>query len=742
MVPSTHPKPNRKLIIWLNGGPGCSSMDGLFMEHGPFRVLDPTDTEEETLDQFDIGDNEKEKEMPRLVVNPYSWHRHTTMVFLDQPVGTGYSLEGEENKVADLTMDKIVEGFVGALDGLMKVWPEFRKYDLYLSGESFAGVYVPHFASMLIKRGDADVTKRYRLKGLAIGNGALDPLRQYTSYTDFALKHNIINSTIADQQRPLERECTEQLLQKERMRIPTCFQILINIMKSTKDSGMCVNRYDVRLRDKDDQGECGLTEWPPGVKGMARYLSRADVRKALHADKGRKKKGGWDWRECNHAIGKALQGDEAVPSYRLFPELLERVRITLFNGDMDLSCNVIGIQRMIDNLEWGGSKGMNTAPFQTWTINAPPPLNINITTPTIPTVPALKPSSNPRTIGTIQSRSNLTHVVLKGASHMASVDSPDAVLMVLERIVLELARVDDVVIGDEVLAGVKMALTFAHGSSQVSTEQPKALEPTPSPPATSTSQPANVTLIVVTFFLVILVIILLVLALRMLSKTFGVKFPSFFQKGYASVTGAVSRTLSGSEWHELTETEYTDIFVAEEDEIPEQSTSAGVNVRFEKAKTPPEYCSFGPSLKECKAWLRLEDPELFISIYGEEELGLDKPFDPKAADQEKQKAEGEEGGSKKTKKEKKPKVNKIEIKKSERAFKKSAVQVIGLQNYGVDLKQAAKLFGKKFACGASVTKSAAGADEIVIQGDFMYEVAELICMTWPDIKEKYIDIKD
>ena len=64
----------RPLVIWLNGGPGCSSMDGLFLEVGPFRL-----------------------EGDRIRINPHSWHRNANLLFVDQPVGTGFSFTRGRN---------------------------------------------------------------------------------------------------------------------------------------------------------------------------------------------------------------------------------------------------------------------------------------------------------------------------------------------------------------------------------------------------------------------------------------------------------------------------------------------------------------------------------------------------------------------------------------------------------------------------------------------------------------------
>ena len=67
----------------------------------------------------------------------------------------------------------------------------------------------------------------------------------------------------------------------------------------------------------------------------------------------------------------------------------------------------------------------------------------------------------------------------------------------------------------------------------------------------------------------------------------------------------------------------------------------------------------------------------------------------------------------------------IVIKRSERTKRKHATHIQGLELFGVDLKKAAKMMASKFATGASVSKTATGEEEIVIQGDVGDDVVRL-----------------
>jgi density-regulated protein DRP1 len=83
--------------------------------------------------------------------------------------------------------------------------------------------------------------------------------------------------------------------------------------------------------------------------------------------------------------------------------------------------------------------------------------------------------------------------------------------------------------------------------------------------------------------------------------------------------------------------------------------------------------------------------------------------------------------------------SRVILKRVERTKRKHVLVVTGLEAFGLDLKKVAKDFGKRFACGSSVTKSASGQDEIVIQGDLSDDVLEYIEEKFPEVPPDNID---
>eukprot|EP00548_Thalassiothrix_antarctica_P005196 CAMPEP_0194141190 /NCGR_PEP_ID=MMETSP0152-20130528/10651_1 /TAXON_ID=1049557 /ORGANISM="Thalassiothrix antarctica, Strain L6-D1" /LENGTH=558 /DNA_ID=CAMNT_0038839739 /DNA_START=42 /DNA_END=1715 /DNA_ORIENTATION=- len=159
----------KPLLYWSNGGPGASSLYGLFTELGPLLLSD----ESIKTDAY------RETGIPSLIYNPYAWTRLGSILIFDQPAPVGFSYCTNSTSL-DTTSNNNNCGLIGWTDELASTnvylaLQEFYKRhrcqkskDLYLIGESYAGIYVPTFARRILE-GEADIN----LRGIAVGDGCL-----------------------------------------------------------------------------------------------------------------------------------------------------------------------------------------------------------------------------------------------------------------------------------------------------------------------------------------------------------------------------------------------------------------------------------------------------------------------------------------------------------------------------------------------------------------------------------------
>lgn len=134
------------LIIWFAGGPGCSSLVGLTSGNGPISF---------------VGNSSK------LARNPYSWTKLGHVLYVDQPVGTGFSTSSDPYPVAD--NDQVTSSFYRWLKSFFARFPHLQSKRVHLIGESYAGIYVPYFATEIVKNHDSFPIN---LQSLSMGDGA------------------------------------------------------------------------------------------------------------------------------------------------------------------------------------------------------------------------------------------------------------------------------------------------------------------------------------------------------------------------------------------------------------------------------------------------------------------------------------------------------------------------------------------------------------------------------------------
>jgi len=425
----------QRTVIWLNGGPGCSSMDGALMEIGPYRLKD-----DHTLEY-----------------NNGSWDEFANLLFVDQPVGTGFSYVNTNSYLHELS--DVAAQFITFLEKWLQLFPEYEHDDIYLAGESYAGQYIPYFAKAILERNQkmsSPSGTEWSLKGLLIGNGWISPWEQYQSYLPFAYKENLLvkGSKISQELEGLQSICVNSLNApdaRDKVEIPECEHILAEFHRLTQDSShQCYNMYDVRLRDEFPS--CGMN-WPPDLADITPYLQRNDVMNSLHINPD--KSTGWE--ECSGAVGSNLITKESVPSIQFLPALLESgIPILLFSGNKDHICNHIGTEQLIHNLKWNGGAGFETspgvwAPRRDWTFEGEP-------------------------AGYYQQARNLTYVLFYNASHMVPFDVSRRTRDMLDRFM----HVDITSIGgtpaDSRIDGEKLPQTSVGGNSNSTAAEEQELE--------------------------------------------------------------------------------------------------------------------------------------------------------------------------------------------------------------------------------------------------------------------------
>ncbi|KAI7879403.1 alpha/beta-hydrolase [Lichtheimia hyalospora FSU 10163] len=381
MIEQTHETNPEKLIIWLNGGPGCSSMDGLFLENGPYRV------------NPDMSLN----------ITAGGWQDHATIVFLDQPVGTGLSFVDSDGYMKN--MKEVTDDFALFLDKFFELFPNLQQRDLYLAGESYAGTYIPYFAKRMLelnKKGE----RNFNLQGLAIGNGWIAPRHQYEAYYDFAIAKDLIPERRKKLAESEIEKCRKDLAKKESISIGQCESVLDVIMEGTvyeeDNVKYCINEYDIRITDELYSEGCGMA-WPHELDQVTTYLRTDQLVAAVHAEG---KNGGWN--ECTGRVSSHLDTSSDEPAYNLLPDILKETRVLLFSGDQDLICNVLGTQYLIGNMTWNGEKGFQSTESVDWYIDD-------------------------KIVGTYTEDRNLTFAVVLNGSHMLPYDKPFESLDMINR---------------------------------------------------------------------------------------------------------------------------------------------------------------------------------------------------------------------------------------------------------------------------------------------------------------------
>ncbi|GAB0137986.1 hypothetical protein EsDP_00006235 [Epichloe bromicola] len=315
------------VLLWLNGGPGCSSLFGLFEELGPSSIPG---------------------EDLRPVNNPYSWNTNASVLFVDQPVNAGYSYSSNRTE----TTAAAAEDIYPLLTLFFHELPQYAKQDFFIAGESYAGKYIPAIGREILSHKDRNIN----LKGLAIGNGLVDPFVQFKYYRPMACGGGghtaVLSPADCRLMKDNEREC--------RMRIKACYKD--GSAETCLDAtNICLRVDGVYLGNPYDI----LSPYPSGIENSSktgkssyatRFLNQEKTKKALGAEVNLR------YRKCNVAVRRdfLLRGDYMRPAHLPIPGILDEIPVLIYAGDRDYICNWLGNRAWVSALEWPGKWDFNS----------------------------------------------------------------------------------------------------------------------------------------------------------------------------------------------------------------------------------------------------------------------------------------------------------------------------------------------------------------------------------------------
>ncbi|EOY34479.1 Serine carboxypeptidase-like 48 [Theobroma cacao] len=364
---------NDPVVIWLTGGPGCSSELALFYENGPFHIA---------------------KNLS-LLWNDYGWDKTSNILYVDQPTGTGFSYTSDDD---DIRHDEngVSNDLYDFLQAFFKEHPQYVKNDFYITGESYAGHYIPAFAARVHQGNKAKEGIHVNLKGFAIGNGLTNPEIQYQAYPDYALNTSLITQSEYVRIKKLVPTCVQAIKRCGSSGGNACvmsFSICNNLFNQILSIAGNVNYYDIR---KNCEGDLCYD-----FSDMETFLNLTSVRDALGV-------GEMDFVSCSSVVYDAMIMDWMKNLEVGIPALLEDgIKVLIYAGEYDLICNWLGNSNWVHAMTWSGQKEFGAAP----------------------TVPFVVDGAE---AGQLKSHGPLTFLKVHDAGHMVPMDQPKASLQILQ----------------------------------------------------------------------------------------------------------------------------------------------------------------------------------------------------------------------------------------------------------------------------------------------------------------------
>jgi vitellogenic carboxypeptidase-like protein len=376
--PAQNGNPQAPLVMFLQGGPGASSMFGLFREMGPYQVASDGKT---------------------LIPNPFTWNKQYSLMFVDNPVGAGWSFTQDVRGFVK-NEDDVAENLHSLLLQFFDIFPDQRSVDFYVAGESYAGHYVPAIGNAIVERNKKE-SKKINLVGIAIGDGSIEPLIQFANMGDLWFRMGLASE---DEKREIERKYSVPFVDAvKRREYVKAFDIFDQLMNGDFWS---YGTYFQNITGLGNYFNVLQPKYPPNP--YQSFLNLATTRAAIHVGASAY----WDY---NSTVEYHLIPDWMTSvSHRLANIANHHVKCLIYTGQLDLILGSAANEDFLQQFKWDGSHQWLSSHKRIWHLNN-------------------DPSTPP--LGYARSFQNFHQVVVRNAGHLLPLDQPAAALDMISRFI-------------------------------------------------------------------------------------------------------------------------------------------------------------------------------------------------------------------------------------------------------------------------------------------------------------------
>jgi len=346
------------VIIWLQGGPGCASAFGNYNELGPVKVLNTSNNTGFTYEK-----------------NEWTWNKLAHLVFIDQPTGSGFSRANGLNVSSTYQASQNFQVFLARF---YQLYPELSSNQLFLFGESYAGKYVPMFASELLK--NQTFSRMITIGGIGVGDGWSDPLRQVPTYGSYGYVSGVIDGSTRDKLRLQELEAITLIRNQEYWKAT---KIANTILDNLAAAAGGISEYN--YREYDDGSNFPFSVWLNTTKTQD-FLGIPYQ----------------PYEDCNADVSDDFESDNTQSVADLYPELIAKIPVLLYNGQDDDNVDYEGTLNYINALNWVDVKNFRKSERKVWKL------------------------SDGSKAGLVKGYGNFTFLLLFKAGHMVPIYVPQA----------------------------------------------------------------------------------------------------------------------------------------------------------------------------------------------------------------------------------------------------------------------------------------------------------------------------